>query len=264
MEFHIQNKTDGILVLGTTGETSTMTHEEDDIAVKTVLDAAGGRIFVMVGTGSNNTAVQKQKSLDYEAMGADGLLIISPYYNKANPQGLYHHFMETAEAVNIPVVIYNIPGRTGVSIPADVVGRLSKHPNVAGIKEASGSISYAMDVAPYLNEDFKMYSGNDDIIVPMLALGASGVISVLANIAPKETHDMVEKFQKGDVKGSMDLQLKYLDLIHSLFCEVNPIPVKTAMNDMGFNMGGLRLPLYKMDEKNHERLRESLLKAGLL
>lgn len=264
VEYHIENKTDGILVLGTTGETSTMTHEEDDIAVKTVLDAADGRIFVLVGTGSNNTAVQKQKSLDYEAMGADGLLIISPYYNKANPQGLYHHFMETAEAVNIPVVIYNIPGRTGVNIPANVVGELSKHPNIAGIKEASGNISYAVDIAPFLNENFKMYSGNDDMIVPMLSLGSSGVISVLANIAPKETHDMVELFMKGDTKGSLDLQLKYLDLIHSLFCEVNPIPIKTAMNDMGFNMGGLRLPLYEMDPKNHDRLKESLKKVGLL
>lgn len=263
VEYHINNGTDGILVLGTTGETPTMTHEEDDTAVKAVLDAAKGRIFVLVGTGSNNTAVMKQKSLDYEAMGADGLLLISPYYNKANPEGLKRHFLETADAVNVPCILYNIPGRTGISIPADVVGELSKHPNICGIKEASGNISYAADVAPYLNEEFKMYSGNDDMIVPLLSLGGSGVISVLANIAPQETHDIVEKYLSGDVKASRDLQLKYLDLIRSLFCEVNPIPIKTAMNELGFEVGGLRLPLYEMAPKNKERLVESLKKAGL-
>ncbi len=264
VEFHIQNGTDGILVLGTTGETPTMTHEEDDIAVKTVLDAADDRIFVLVGTGSNNSAVMKQKSLDYQEMGADGLLIISPYYNKANPEGLYHHFMQTLDAVEIPCVIYNIPGRTGINIPADVIGRLSKHPNAAGIKEASGNISYAADIAPYLNEKFKMYSGNDDMIVPLLSLGGSGVISVLANVAPKETHDMVQAYLNGDTKKSLDLQLKYLDLVRSLFCEVNPIPVKSALNLMGFNVGDLRLPLYKMSEANEQRLAESLRKVDLL
>lgn len=263
VEYHIANKTDGILVLGTTGETPTMTHEEDDTAVRAVLEAAAGRIFVLVGTGSNNTAVMKQKSLDYQAMGADGLLLISPYYNKANPAGLYHHFKETLDAVDIPCVLYNIPGRTGISIPAEVVGQLSEHPNAAGIKEASGNISYAVDVAPYLNENFKMYSGNDDMIVPILSLGGSGVISVLANIAPAQTHDLVEKYLQGDVKGSLELQLKYLDLVHALFCEVNPIPVKTAMNELGFEVGGLRLPLYEMSEANKARLIRSLQKAGL-
>lgn len=264
VEYHVKNGTDGILVLGTTGETPTMTHEEDDLAVKTVLDAAADRIFVLVGTGSNNTAVMKQKSLDYQAMGADGLLIISPYYNKANEEGLYHHFLETADAVDIPCVIYNIPGRTGVNIPVSVVERLSKHKNIAGIKEASGNISYVMDVAPLLNENFKMYSGNDDMIVPVLSAGGSGVISVLANIVPQETHDLVEAYLNGDTKKSLDLQLKYLDLVHSLFCEVNPIPVKTAMNLMGFNMGDVRLPLYRMSEKNEKRLEESLRKVDLL
>lgn len=264
VEYHIANGTDGILVLGTTGETPTMTHEEDDTAVKAVLDAAKGRTFVLVGTGSNNSAVMKQKSLDYQEMGADGLLLISPYYNKANPAGLYHHFMETANAVEIPCILYNIPGRTGVSIPADVVRDLAKHPNIAGIKEASGNISYAADVAPALCDDFKMYSGNDDMIVPILSLGGSGVISVLANIVPQETHDMVEKYLEGDVKGSLDLQLKYLDLVRSLFCEVNPIPIKTAMNMMGMEVGGLRLPLYEMAEPNQKRLEESLRAVDLL
>lgn len=263
VEYHIANNTDGILVLGTTGETPTMTHEEDDVAVKAVLDAAKDRIFVLVGTGSNNTAVMKQKSLDYQAMGADGLLLISPYYNKANPAGLYHHFRETLDAVDIPCVLYNIPGRTGINIPADVIKDLSAHPNAAGIKEASGNISYAADIAPCLSEDFKMYSGNDDMIVPILSLGGSGVISVLANIVPQETHDMVAKFLEGDAKGSLDLQLKYLDLVRSLFCEVNPIPIKTAMNMLGFEVGGVRLPLYEMSEPNQKRLAASLEKAGL-
>lgn len=264
VEFHIANGTDGILVLGTTGETPTMTHEEDDLAVRTVLDAADGRIFVLVGTGSNNTAVMKQKSLDYQAMGADGLLIISPYYNKANEEGLYHHFMATADAVDIPCIIYNIPGRTGVNIPVSVMKRLAEHPNVAGVKEASGNISYAADLAPILSEDFKMYSGNDDMIVPLLSLGGSGVISVLANVVPQETHDMVQAYLDGDVKKSLDLQLKYLDLVRSLFCEVNPIPVKSAMNMLGYEVGDVRLPLYKMSEANEARLRRSLEEAGLL
>ncbi len=264
VEYHINNGTDGILVLGTTGETPTMTHEEDDLAVKTVLEAADGRIFVLVGTGSNNSAVMKQKSLDYQELGADGLLIISPYYNKANEEGLYQHFAQTLDAVDIPCVIYNIPGRTGVNIPAKVIERLAKHPNAAGIKEASGNISYAADIAPFLSEDFKMYSGNDDMIVPLLSLGASGVISVLANVAPQQTHDMVAAYLEGDVKKAKDLQLEYLDLVRSLFCEVNPIPVKTAMNMLGFEVGDLRLPLYQMSEANAKRLEESLQKAGLL
>lgn len=264
VEWHIQNGTDGILVLGTTGESSTMTHEEDDEVVACAIEQAAGRVPIIVGAGSNDSYTQLEKSMKYEKMGADGLLLISPYYNKANRQGLIEHFLLSANAVNIPIILYNIPGRTGQSIPVDVVEELSHHPMIQGIKEASGNISYAANIAPFLSEDFKMYSGNDDIIVPMLSLGASGVISVFADVMPKETHELVKKYLEGDVKGSLDIQLKYLDLIHKLFIEVNPIPVKEAMNLMGMDVGGYRLPLYPMAPENKEKLVQSLEKAGLL
>lgn len=264
IEWHIANKTDGILVLGTTGESSTMTHREDDEVVRVAIEQADGRIPIIIGAGSNDSHTQLEKSLKYERMGADGLLLISPYYNKANRQGLIEHFKLCADQVNIPIILYNIPGRTGMSIPVDVVEELSKHPNIQGIKEASGNLSYAMNIVPLLNENFKMYSGNDDIIVPMLSIGASGVISVLADILPEETHDLVRSYLDGDVNRSREIQLKYLDLIHKLFIEVNPIPVKEAMNLMGMNVGGYRLPLYPMDPKNKEALESSMKKAGLL
>ena len=263
VDWHVDQKTDGILVLGTTGESSTMTHQEDDDVVACVIEQAAGRIPVIVGAGSNDSHTQLEKSVKYEKMGADGLLLISPYYNKANRQGLIEHFKLSADAVNIPIILYNIPGRTGVNIPVEVVAELSKHPMIQGIKEASGNISYAADIAPLLNEDFKMYSGNDDMIVPILSLGGSGVISVLADVVPFETHDMVHKYLDGDVKGALELQLRYLDLIHKLFIEVNPIPVKEAMNLMGKNVGGYRLPLYEMEEANHKKLETALKEAGL-
>jgi len=264
IEWHIAHKTDGILILGTTGESSTMTHWEDDDVVRVAIEQADGRIPIIVGAGSNDSHTQLEKSLKYERMGADALLLISPYYNKANRQGLIEHFKLSADNVNIPIILYNIPGRTGVNIPVDVVEELSHHPMIQGIKEASGSLSYAMNIAKFVGEDFKMYSGNDDIIVPMLSLGASGVISVLADILPEETHDLVRAFLDGDVKKSLDLQLRYLDLIHKLFIEVNPIPVKEAMNLMGMGVGGYRLPLCPMDEKNREALAASMKEAGLL
>lgn len=263
VDWHIENGTDGILVLGTTGESSTMTHEEDDEVVRTVIARANGRIPIIVGAGSNDSHTQLEKSVKYEKMGADGLLLISPYYNKANRQGLKEHFLLSANAVNIPIILYNIPGRTGISIPADVVGELSQHPMIQGVKEASGSLSYAMDLAQYLNDDFKMYSGNDDIIVPMLAAGASGVISVLADVAPRQTHDMVRAFLDGDVRKAQELQKEYLDLIHKLFIEVNPIPVKEALNIMGKEVGGYRLPLYEMDSENKKKLEASLKAVNL-
>lgn len=264
VDWHLAKGTDGILVLGTTGESSTMTHEEDDDVAAAVIRRVNGRVPVIVGAGSNSTQTQLEKSLKYEALGADGLLLISPYYNKANRQGLVEHFKVCADAVNIPIIIYNIPGRTGISIPVDVVEELSHHPMIQGIKEASGNLSYAMDVAKFVNEDFKMYSGNDDIIVPMLSIGSSGVISVLADILPEETHTMVKSYLDGDVQTAREIQLKYLDVIHKLFIEVNPIPVKEAMNLMGMEVGGYRLPLYPMEEKNREKLAASLAEAGLL
>lgn len=264
VEWHIANGTDGILVLGTTGESSTMSHDEDDQVVACAIEQAAGRVPIIVGAGSNDSHTQLEKSMKYEKMGADGLLLISPYYNKANRQGLIEHFLLSANAVNIPIILYNIPGRTGQSIPVDVVEELSHHPMIQGIKEASGNISYAANIAKLLNEDFKMYSGNDDIIVPMLSLGGSGVISVFADVMPKEAHELVQKYLDGDVQGSLELQMKYLDLIHHLFIEVNPIPVKEAMNLMGMNVGGYRLPLCPMASENKEKLKQSMEKAGLL
>ena len=263
LEWHVANHTDGILVLGTTGESSTMTHEEDDAVVEFTLKVINKRLPVIVGAGSNCTQTAVEKSIKYEKMGADYLLIISPYYNKANNQGMIAHFTAVADAVNIPIIMYNIPGRTGVAISEDAVKVLSKHPNICGIKEASGNISYATNIARYLNDDFAMYSGNDDMITSMLSLGASGVISVLANVLPKETHDMVMDYLNGDVKKSLEAQLKYLDLIHALFIEVNPIPVKEALNIMGKGVGGYRLPLCEMSDAHKEVLAQALHEVGL-
>ncbi len=264
VEWHIANKTDGILVLGTTGESSTMTHEEDDSVVACVIETVNKRVPVIVGAGSNNTATMLKKSIDYEKMGADQLLLISPYYNKTNEEGMILHFKTVADAVHIPIILYNIPGRTGCSISEHAISVLSKHPNIKGIKEASGNMSYAMNISRYLNDDFVMYSGNDDIIVPMLSLGSSGVISVLANILPEQTHELVKKYLDGDTKGSLALQQQYLDLIHALFVEVNPIPVKEAMNQMGMNAGGYHLPLTEMSEDHKELMKQRLEEAGLL
>lgn len=264
LEWHIANKTDGILVLGTTGESSTMTQEEDDQVVEFTLKVVNKRVPVIVGAGSNSTEAMKQRSIKYEQMGADQLLLISPYYNKANEKGMLNHFLTCADAVNIPIILYNIPGRTGCTISEKVVAQLSKHPNIIGIKEASGNISYATNIARYLNDDFAMYSGNDDMITTIMALGGSGVISVLADIAPEYTHNIVQTWLDGKPQESLKLQLDYLDLIHALFCEVNPIPVKEALNMMGMGVGGYRLPLYEMEDANKARLRKELEKVGLI
>lgn len=264
VEWHVANQTDGILVLGTTGESSTMTHEEDDSVVQCVIETVAKRVPVIVGAGSNNTNTMLKKSIDYEKMGADQLLLISPYYNKTNEEGMIQHFKTVADAVHIPIILYNIPGRTGCSISEHAVAVLSKHPNIKGIKEASGNLSYAMNISKYLHDDFVMYSGNDDIIVPMMSLGSSGVISVLANVLPNETHEMVHAYLDGDAKKALAIQHQYLDLIHALFVEVNPIPVKEAMNQMGMQIGGYRLPLTQMSEAHKELMKQRLEEAGLL
>ncbi len=263
LDFHLENETDGILVLGTTGESSTMTHEEDDAVAQFTLDHVAGRVPVVVGAGSNCTETAISKATKYANMGADALLMISPYYNKANKKGMLHHFTDVADVTKCPIIVYNVPGRTGCSITVDVVEQLAKHPNVCGIKEASGSIQYASDVARFISDDFAMWSGNDDMILPIMALGGSGVISVMANILPKETHDIAMSYLEGDVQKSRELQLKYLDLIHALFIEVNPIPVKEAMNIMGLNAGSYRMPLCEMDDANREKLMASMRKVGL-
>lgn len=264
VDWQIQNGTDGIVALGTTGESATMTDEEDDAVCEYVLTRVNGRIPVIVGSGSNCTASMLEKSLRYQAMGAQGLLIIAPYYNKTNEEGMYRHFATVVDAVDIPCILYNVPGRTGCSISEGVVKRLAGHPNVMGIKEASGNMSYACKIARYLGPEFAMYSGNDDITVPILSIGGSGVISVLANILPQQTHDMVMAYLSGDTAAATAAQLRYLELINSLFLEVNPIPVKAALNMMGWEVGPCRMPLYEMSQGAAQRLRAALEEAGLL
>lgn len=264
VDWHIAHKTDGIVVLGTTGESSTMTHEEDERVCSLVVERAAGRIPVIAGSGSNCTATMLEKSLRYQSLGADGLLVIAPYYNKANEEGMYRHFATVADAVNIPCILYNVPGRTGCSISENVVSRLYRHENIAAIKEASGNLSYASQIARYLNDDFRMFSGNDDIIVPMMALGSSGVISVFANAFPEISHNIVADFLAGDIQSARAAQLKYLDVINGLFIEVNPIPVKAAMNMMGLNAGSLRLPLYEMSDGARAKLESALREVGAL
>ena len=264
VDWQIQNGTDGIVALGTTGESATMTDEENDAVCEYVLKRVNGRIPVIVGSGSNCTASMLDKSLRYQAMGAQGLLIIAPYYNKTNEEGMYRHFATVVDAVDIPCILYNVPGRTGCSISEGVVKRLAGHPNVMGIKEASGNMSYACKIARYLGPDFAMYSGNDDITVPILSIGGSGVISVLANILPQQTHDMVMAYLSGDTAAATAAQLRYLELINSLFLEVNPIPVKAALNMMGWEVGPCRMPLYEMSQGAAQRLRAALEEAGLL
>ncbi|MEE0775341.1 MAG: 4-hydroxy-tetrahydrodipicolinate synthase [Merdibacter sp.] len=263
LDWHIANSTDGILVLGTTGESSTMTHEEDDEVARVSISHVNHRVPIIVGAGSNCTQTAVEKAVRYADMGADALLMISPYYNKANRRGMVEHFRQVADVTSCPIILYNVPGRTGCSISEDVVAELSKHPNICGIKEASGSITYAARIARYVNDDFTMYSGNDDMITSMLSLGASGVISVLANVVPKQTHDIVASWHAGDVKASRDGQLKYLDLVQALFSEVNPIPVKAAMNMMGMQVGGYRYPLCEMMPDTYARLRKVMEDYGL-
>lgn len=263
LDWQIENSTDGILILGTSGESSTMTHEEDDAVALYTIERVNHRVPVIVGAGSNCTQTALEKSLKYQNMGADALLLISPYYNKANTQGMIRHFTTVANAVQIPIILYNVPGRTGCHIDEEAVKVLSKHPNICGIKEASGNISYATNIARYLSDDFVMYSGNDDMITSMMALGASGVISVLANCLPKETHEIVQDYLDGNIKVSLEKQLKYLDFIHALFIEVNPIPVKQALNYMGKEVGGYRLPLCEMDEEHAKILKATMEDLGL-
>jgi len=265
LEWHIAEGTDAILTLGTTGEYPTMSHEEDASVVAHTIKVVNGRVPVIVGSGSNCTATQIEKSIEYQNMGADALLLIAPYYNKANTEGMYRHFKDTADKVDIPCLLYNVPGRTGCSIPVSVVEKLAKHPKIVGIKEASGDLSYAAKIAAHcVGPEFALYSGNDDVILPIMSLGGSGVISVYANIMPKMSHQIVADYVAGNVAQATANQLKYLDLINNLFIEVNPIPVKAAMNMMGLAAGPCRLPLYEMTEEHVAALRKTMEGAGLV
>ena len=264
VDFHLANGTDGILVLGTTGESSTMTDEEDFAVAKCVIDRVAGRVPVIGGSGSNATAESLNKSLVLQKLGIDGLLLITPYYNKSNEEGIYRHFTTVLDAVDVPCILYNIPGRTGCSISERNVARLSKHPNAWGIKEASGNISYATTVARYLSDDFRMLSGNDDMVVPILSLGGSGVISVWADVCPQAVHDMCANWFAGNTQAALATQLENLELIHSLFCEVNPIPVKAALAKMGMIGETYRNPLYTISDAGRERLYAAMREAGLI
>lgn len=264
LDFQISHKTDGILILGTTGESTTLTHEEYEAILDYTVKHVDHRVPVIAGTGSNCTETMRQKSLLAQEKGVDGLLLITPYYNKTNEEGMYLHFKTVADAVDIPCCLYNVPGRTGCSISEANVARLAKHPNIVAIKEASGNMSYAMTIARHLSDDFVMYSGNDDLITPMMAAGSVGVISVLANIVPEQTHNIVANFLDGKVSESIAEQLRLLDVANHLFIEVNPVPVKAALNLMGFDVGGYRLPLTDMTTEHLNQLRVAMQKAGLL
>ncbi|MBQ3520723.1 MAG: 4-hydroxy-tetrahydrodipicolinate synthase [Firmicutes bacterium] len=264
VEWHIQEGTDAILVLGTTAETPTLTTEEEDEIVRIAIEQNAGRVPIVVGSGSNNTAKAIETSLKYEKMGADALLVISPYYNKANKQGMIQHFLAVADAVNTPIILYNVPARTGISISYEVLEAVCKHKNIVGIKEASGDMSLVSKFSKLIDDNFTIYSGNDDINVPLMSLGGGGVISVLANILPGVSHDMAAAALEGDFVKAREIQIKYMDLINALFIETNPIPVKEAMNMLGLEAGGYRLPLYPMEEKNRAVLKGELEKLGLL
>ena len=264
VDFQLENGTDGILVLGTTGESSTMTDEEDLEVARCVIQRVAGRVPVIGGAGSNATFESERKAAGLVKEGVDGLLLITPYYNKSNEEGIYRHFATVMDQVDVPCILYNIPGRTGCSISEHNLARLSVHPNAWAIKEASGSIEYASMVARYLSDDFRMFSGNDDIVVPLMSLGAQGVISVWADVAPATVHRMCADFLAGDVASARAAQLENLELIHALFCEVNPIPVKCALAEMGLIGENYRLPLCRISDAGRERLVAAMKGVGLL
>lgn len=262
IEYHIENKTDAIVICGTTGEASTMPDEEHLAAIKYTVEKVNGRIPVIAGTGSNDTAHAIELTKKAEEYGVDGVLSVTPYYNKTTQKGLVAHFTAIANAVKVPIILYNVPSRTGMSFSIDTLKALAKVENIVAVKEASGNISYMTQVAAEVPELY-IYSGNDDMIVPCLSIGGKGVISVVANILPEETHNICEYYFNGEVEKSRELQLKMLSLINNLFIEVNPVPVKTAMNLMGFNAGNLRMPLVDMDEGNKEKLKKSMVDFGI-
>lgn len=262
IDWQIDNGTDAIITCGTTGESSTLTHEEHTKVIQTAVETAAGRVPVIAGTGSNDTAYCIELSKEAKRLGSDALLLVSPYYNKTSQRGLIAHYTAVADAVDLPMLLYNVPSRTGVDIKPETIAVLAKHPNIVAVKEANGNISAAAQVAALC--DIDIYSGNDDQIVPLLSLGGKGVISVLSNVAPRQTHDIVAKWMEGDAKGSLALQLEMLPLANALFSDVNPIPVKEAMNLMGLDVGECRLPLTGMDEGGKAKLAAVLKQYGLM
>lgn len=265
LDYQIANSTDAIVICGTTGESSTLTHGEHLQTIKFAIDKVAGRVPVIAGTGSNCTETAVMMSQEAASYGADALLIVTPYYNKASQKGLIRHYTEIANSVpETPIIMYNVPSRTGCNIqPATAVALAKNVKNIVGIKAASGDLSQIAKTVSLAGEDLELYSGNDDQVLPILSLGGLGVISVLSNVAPKETHDMVMKFLEGDTKGAARIQIDAIPLINALFCEVNPIPVKTALNLMGMNVGPLRMPLCEMEEANKETLIKAMKDFGI-
>ncbi len=264
IEFQIANKTDSIIICGTTGEASTLTHEEHLECIEYTVNKVNKRVPVIAGTGSNCTDTAIYLSKEAESHGVDGLLVVTPYYNKATQKGLIAHFTAIAESVSLPIIMYNVPSRTGCNMLPQTVAALVKNvDNIVGIKEASSNIAQVAEIMSLTQGNIDLYSGCDEMIVPLLSLGGIGVISVLSNIVPRETHDMVAKYLEGDVNASRDLQLKYIPLINAIFCEVNPIPVKAALNLMGYDVGPLRMPLTEMEPANMERLRAELKNCNI-
>lgn len=264
LEWHIKEGTDAIIICGTTGEATTMSEEEKKLTIKFTVDVVNKRIPVIAGTGSNNTLSSIEMSKYAESVGVDGLLVITPYYNKTNSRGLIKHFEAINNSVNTPIILYNVPSRTGVNITPENLKELSTLSNVVAIKEASGNISQVVKMKALCGDKIDIYSGNDDQAIPILSLGGKGVISVLANIIPNAVHTMIKSYLNGDVKKALDLQLENLKLSNTLFIETNPIPIKTALNLIGKDVGPLRLPLYEMSDSNLMKLKDTLKEYNLL
>jgi 4-hydroxy-tetrahydrodipicolinate synthase len=264
IDFQLENGTDAIIVCGTTGEGSTMTYQERIQAIEYCVERVNGRVPVIAGSGSNSTAIALELSRDAQRAGADGLLLVTPYYNKASQEGLIRHYRTLADGVDLPCILYNVPSRTGVAIAPETYGELAKHPNINGVKEASGNLGALQRTRNLCPEDFYIWSGNDDEVVPICALGGVGVVSVAANIMPSEMHTLARLCLDGDFVTAGKLQLYLKDFCDAMFCEVNPIPVKTAMNLLGWEVGGLRLPLCEPEPKQLDRIRKTLEQYALL
>lgn len=263
IDWQIDNGIDAIVAVGTTGEGSTLTDEEHKAAIKFCVERVAGRVPVIAGTGSNDTAYAIELSKYAEKAGADAVLLVTPYYNKATQKGLEISFTAVADAISIPCILYNVPSRTGCNLQPETIARLARHPNIVGVKEASGNISQIAKIAALCGDDLDIYSGNDDQIVPVLSLGGKGVISVLANILPRETHDICENYFSGNIAAATKAQLDYLPLIDALFCEVNPIPAKAACAAMGYGENYLRLPLTPMEPDHEANLLRLMRENGL-
>lgn len=264
IEFQISNGTDAIITCGTTGESATLSEEEHHEVINFTVKKVSGRIPVIAGTGSNCTETALKRSIEAENLGVDGLLIVTPYYNKTSQEGIIKHYTYIADRVHIPIILYNVPSRTGVNIKPKTYLELSKHPNICAVKEANGDISSIAKTISLCGNNLDVYSGNDDQIVPILSLGGIGVISVFSNICPKECHTMIKEFFDGNTELSARMQIKYLDLMNAMFCDVNPIPIKEALNLKGYKCGPCRLPLCKLNEKNYKHLVDVLEKYSII